>query len=284
MAKLDFEVLIDPNAPPLHPKAVTFETGARRSDVADPSLWAYEHHGEGFSPVDPGALTALFEDLVLGRPLPMTFLTHRVRDVDTLVAIAAFVFRDVVLHPRMLDLVAKVDLVHRRGFQLLGHLTSEDVRFLRLLRGYFPDGLTRREQGDRLRTALGWIRDYVLEERLPALGAALVGATELQRGSDGFVVGVTGGSLTEGWVDLFRKGHLRGILFGPRVEGQPTALIARKSAYVALDLVLAERLLNEVEAAAGGPTGWAVAGDWLWGPVEGTRILASHIIEVLLRC
>ena len=280
---LELRVSVDPAAPSVLPDAVTFETGASRAQASDPNLWAYEHHGEGFNQTDPGALTMLFEDMILGRPLPMQFVTRRVTDVDTIVAMALFTFRDVALHPRMAALVAKVDLVHRRGFPLLAHLGTDDVLFLRLLRGFFPDGLSRREEGERLRTALEWVRDYVLHETFPALGTPLPDVQVLSRGTDGFVLAITGGTLVEGWVEIYRQGHLRGVLFGPQIDDRPTVLVSRKSYYVALDLGLAAQRLNDLEVIVGCAASWVVSGDWLWGPSEGTRILASHIVEVLLR-
>jgi hypothetical protein len=281
---LELRVFVDSKAPSVLQDAVTFETGATRAEVSDPKLWTYEHHGEGFGQTDPGALTSFFEDLILGRPLPLKFVTHGVKDVDTLVAMAAFTFRDVVLHPRMASFVSKVDLVHRRGFPILAHIEPDEVRFLRLLRGFFPDGLSRREEGERLHTALGWIQDYVLRSQYPALGTLLPEVRILTRGTDGWVLGLTDGTLIEGWLELYRQGYLKGVLFGSRVEDKPTVLVARKSFYVAFDLDMAAQRLNELEVIAGASASWAVSGDWLWGPPEGTSILASHVVEILVRC
>ena len=161
---------------------------------------------------------------------------------------------------------------------------SDEVRFLRLLRGFFPEGLSQREEGERLQTALGWIREYVLEQRLPALGTALPDVQTLTTGTDGFVLATTQGTLVEGWVELYRQGHLRGALFGARVEDRPTVLVARKSFYVSFDLGRAAHLLNELEAIAGGSSAWEASGDWMWGPPTGTYVLASDILAVLLRC
>src|SRR5215831_14816074 len=84
--------------------AVSFETGLTRRQLQENI--AYEHHGEDFSPDDKGALPSFFEDLLLGRPMPPTFATRSIQDVDTLVAIALFLHRDLATHPNTPGFVA----------------------------------------------------------------------------------------------------------------------------------------------------------------------------------
>jgi hypothetical protein len=280
---LEFRIIIEPRVTPIVEGALTFEAGASREQAADPALYVYEHHGEGFGQADPGALTSFFEDLILGRPLPLVFATPAIRDVDTLFAIALFLHRELAIAPAMPGLVAQVDLVHRRGLPVLGHVGGDFARFLRLLRQYFPVGLSKADMGERLTTGVGWIRDYVLQGALPALGKPLAEARIIQRGSDGFVVAETSGDLLEAWVTLFSKGHLRGLLVTPEREGRRRVLGARKSFFCAFDLALAARLFNEVETAMGEKPTWRAEGDWLWGPSVGTTILVPHLVEVLIR-
>lgn len=280
---LEFRILVEPKTPVVAPHTLTFEAGATREQAADPDLFVYEHHGEGFGQADPGALTSFFEDLILGRSLPLVFATPAIRDLDTLFAIALFLHRDLAIAPAMPGLVAQVDLVHRRGLPMLGHVGGELARFLRLLRAYFPEGLTKTDLGQRLTTAVGWIRAYVLEGALPSLGKPFAGATVLQRGTDGFVVAETTGDLLEAWVTLFSQGHLRGVLVSSERGGRREVLGARKSLFRAFDLPLAARLLNEMEVTMGEPGGWRTTGDWLWGPPGGTRLLVEHLVEVLIR-
>ena len=215
--------------------------------------------------------------------MPLTFVTPAVKDVDTLFAIALFLQRDLAIAPAMPGIVAQVDLVHRRGLPLLGHLGEDFARFLRLLRVYFPSDLSKSETGARFTTVAGWVRDYVLQGALPALGKPFTDVKELQRGTDGFVVAEASGDLLEGWVRLFSKGHLRGILVTPERNGRRKVLCARKSAFCAFNLPLAAKLLNEVEAAMNEKAAWKAEGDWLWGPPEGTVLLLPHILEVLVR-
>ena len=60
-------------------------------------------------------------------------------------------------------------------------------------------------------------------------------------------------------------------------------MAARKSVYVALDVGMAAKLLNDVEAAMGEPTEWKCEGDCLFGPPNGTVLTLPHMLEVFLR-
>lgn len=278
----DLQLFVDPAAPSSVPDALTFETGATRHEVIDPTLWAYEHHGEDFGSADPGALTCLFEDLALGRPTPARMVVRGIGDADTLLAITLFLHRDLVVRPETMRLVAQVDFLHRQGFQVMGHLDTDVARFIRLLRAQFRDNLPARERDARIQKAVGWIREYLLEGRLPALGAPFPVPRILDTGPGGFVVAETDGSLPEGWVELYRQGHIRGVLFGPRKGTLLPALVSRKSAFVPLDLHLAAYRLNESEVVLGGSPRWLLEGDWLWSPPEGSLIRANAIVGAVV--
>jgi hypothetical protein len=282
---VDLKVLIEPDLPPVVPDAVSFETGATRGQAADPSLFVYEHHGQDFSTSDPGALTSLFEDLVLGRALPLTFATPALQDVDTLVAVALFLQRELAVHPDMPPFVYTVDFVHRRGFPALAHIEQDLARFLCFLRNYFPEkGLSKREFGERLQTACSWVRDYVVDRRFPHLGAAPAPIRVLQQGTNGFAVAEAQGALIDGWVQLYQQGFLRGLVVSSPVGGGRRRMLgARKSHYVDLDLNVASRLLNEMERAMGELPDWESDGLWLKGPEDGSLLLVSHVLDVLIR-
>lgn len=274
----DLQLFVEPKAPPIVEGALTFETGATLAQTMDPSLWAYEHHGEGFGQANPGALTCLYEDLVLGRPTPAAFVTRGVNDVDTIVAATLFLYRDLLTLPGTAGLVAQTDLVHRRGFAMTGHIDADLGRFFRLLRGSFPADLAKGTLNERLCSAVGWVRDYLAEGRLPALGTHFPQPLVLDEGPGGFVVAETRGSMPETWCELYRRGYQRGVLFGPREGTQLPVLVARKSPYVPLDLKQAQRRLNEAEVVAGGRPAWALDGDWLVSPPEGSLILAVDVV------
>lgn len=288
MPQLEFNVTIDPSLPVVVPEAISFETGATRKQAGDPALFVYEHHGDEFGTADPGALTSFFEDMILGRPLPLVFATHQIRDLDTIVAMALFFQRALAIHPAMPGFVACVDLVHRRGPAMLGHIEPDLGRFFMLLRSVFPDeGLSKRELGERIATAVVWITDY-LNGMPPALGKQWPNVRVLDIGTEGFVLAETLGDLTGGWVELFRRGHLRGLLIGPDTDGRRRALIARKSFSVSFDLHKAAEVFNEMERAMGERPDWILAGPlhnplWLWGPKRGTLIRVGQMLELLKR-
>lgn len=283
MPQIEFNAKIDPDLPSVVPDAVSFETGATRSQAGDPALFVYEHHGQEFGKADPGALTSFFEDLILGRPLPLTFATHRIRDIDTIFAMALFFDRSLAIHPAMPGIVAAVDLVHRRGTPMLGHIDADLGRFFRVLRSYFPeDGLPKRELGERVTKVIGWIADF-LDGRPPSLGAPWPSVRIIDVGTNGFVLAETPGSLPSGWIELYRRGFLRGLLVGPDRDSRRAVLAAKKSAFVDFDLTKAASIFNEAEQASGELPGWRADRLWLWGPDEGTLLRVSEMLEVLQR-
>jgi hypothetical protein len=285
--ELELNVRIEKDLPPVVDGAVSFETGATREQLNDPAIVAYEHHGEGFTTSDQGALSAFFEDLLLGRPMPLVLATPRIQDVDTLVAISLFLHRDLATHPNMPAFVYVTDFVHRMGLPALAHLDDHLARFFSALRAYFPDkGLSQRETSKRLQNALGWVRQYIHEESIPLVGSPPeVRIQVIDRGSNGFVVAEGTGPLLDGWVELYRQGHLRGLLVGPALNDRRQALVARKSLFLPFNLEMAARIFNQMESAMGEDPAWSMApnGLWLEGPKEGTLILVQDLLKVLTR-
>lgn len=281
---IELTVKIEPTLPHVVEGAVSFETGATRQEIEDAETPVYEHHGEEFSTADTGALPRFFEDLISGRAVPLVFATPSIQDVDTLVAIAAFLHRDLAVHPAMPGFVYTVDFVHRGGLPALAHVDEDFARFVSFLRSDFPEkGLSKRELGERLKRAVNWIRDWIFNGNLPHLGVAPAKTRLIDRGTNGFVVAQTTGSLFDGWVDLYRQGFLRGLLINTGSEDRRHVLIARKSHYVNFDLVVAAHILNEMESAMGELPEWETDGLWLKSPEEGTLILVRDMLEVLTR-
>jgi hypothetical protein len=268
----NFEIGSD--SPAIVPDAVCFETGATRAQAADPELWVYEHHGEGFGWADPGALTCFFDDLIHGRPMPPKFVTKAV-DIDVLAALTLHRNPSITVCPNALKLVTAVDLVHRRGAVGMAHVEPELHTFIRFLREY-----------GRLRLfdkATDYIRDYITNDTLPQMGREPDPPTILDTGSRGFVVAETQGSLGEAWVHLFRSGFTRGIVLGPDRAGRRHVLGGRKGPFVDLKLDVAARLFNEVERSMGELPEWKTDALWLYSPLDGTPMLVSHMLQILVR-
>jgi hypothetical protein len=280
---LRLELVLDPTLPPVTPGVVSFETGASFADVADPSNHAYEHEGLGFLPTCPGALTRLYEDLTYGVALPLVFACHPPRDADAVVAAALFLDRELVMHPAVPGLVAGVDLVHRYGPTMGGQVDEDIYRFVRLVREHVCVPLSRPELGERLRDAIGWVRDYVAGCP-PHLGPPLPASRVVEVGSGGFVVAESTYPSPEAWVGLYRLGFLRGVLFGPELVGRRRVVVSRKSSHVPFDLAKAEALLNEVERLEGGDPSWRLGAPFLNGPPSGTLLPPARVVEILVRC
>lgn len=278
---MDLRVLVEPSLPSMVADAISFECGASLKQATE-NTYVYEHHGEDFTPEHQGALSRFFEDMMLGARFPTTFATRAIRDVDTMFAIALFLNRDLALVPGMIGLVAQVELVHRRGVPMFGHLDPSTVSFLRLLREYLPESLTKSEMRDRIQTAAGWIRELATNGSYPP-GRPLPEVRLIDRGTNAFVVAETEGDLVEGWVVLYSMGYIRGVLVRPERGGRREVLAARKSLHAPLDLPTAARLLNDVESVMGEPAEWSCKGDWLFGPAKGTVLTLPHMLEVFLR-
>lgn len=286
---MELNVRIEKGLSQIVPDAISYETGLSKSQLEDPSILAYEHHGPEFSASDKGALPSFYEDLILGRPMPTTLATPKIQDIDTILTIALFLHRDLATHPDTASLVYIVDFVHRLGLPALAHLNDKLARFFSSLRTYFPEkGLSQRETSERVQNAVTWIREYVYNGTLSILAPVPpTGVRILDQGTTGFVVAADegSGSLYDGWVELYRLGFLRGILMKKATEPRNHVLIARKSLFLPFDLEKAAHILNQMERAMGELPDWKVSGDklWLWGPEDGTLILLQHINEVLVR-
>ncbi len=275
-------VIIDPRLPIIVPDAVSFETGASRAQASDPSLYVYEHHGDEFGWSDPGALVCFVEDWLLGRPMPPLFASRTVQ-IDTLVAIALFERRPELLSvPGVYAFAMQADFVHRRGAAALAHIDDTLGLFFMALEGNFAGALSKSELESRVILSTAWIVEYLTDGQLPYFGERPP-VRVVQRGTDGFVVAETTGDLRLGWVDLFRQGFTRGILVGPEENARRRVLVAKKGPYVPLRLDIAAQHLNAMETAQGELAGWGNHGLWLSGPEDGTLILVSHLIEVLIR-
>jgi len=281
LASLNFQVVIDPTVPPLVKDSVSYETGASVEESASP--WVYEHHGEGFDPLGPGALTRFYEDLIRGTPLPLIFSTREVNDIDSIVAITLFLSRDLATHPATPGFVTAVDLVHRFGPQYLGHVDPDLARFFQGLRGYFPPGVSRQEAGQRVGTAVQWIREYILDGDLPNIGPRVTSPRVLEIGTNGFVFAEAAKPSIETWGELYRGGFLRGVLIGPQLGDFRQVIASRKSDRVEFNLNQALIHLNELERASDGDPTWRIEGDFLFSPPQGTLILMSYLLGVFIR-
>jgi hypothetical protein len=278
---IELNVSIDLSYGPVLEEAVTFETGATLEQTLDPKYSAYNHHGRGFNSYSIGALSKFYTDLVLGRPFPLKFVTHELRDLDTLIAIALFLQRDLVLLPRTMQLVQAVDFVHCHGDRVSCHVDSVFESF----RGFVKNGFFSQKDTVPLNTRLSSffqiLRRFLEGEDFVSLKRTEVKIVE--KGTNGFVVALAT-NLLDGLSQLYGKGYLYGVLFGsPQSNGLRQVLLARKSEWVSFNLVQGSFILNELEVLSGGEVGWVVEGEYLWSPPCGSKIPMSDIVQIALR-
>lgn len=271
MEELRFEVLIDPDLDPEVENVVAL--GGFTTSKGTAAVY----------PDDRTALTNLYSDLILGRSLPLTLKARKIDTVGKLVAVALFLHRDLAIHPRMPSLIASASFVDQLQVVGLSHIDPDMARFFKFLLAYMPPDLPKSKQKDRLVTVVGWIRDFLLEDRLPSLPPAPKPPVIFEVGTNGFVLAEARSSLEDGWIELYRRGYLRGALFGLDKDGRRTVLAARKSPYLTFDLRKAAEVLNEAEKAMGEPPAWEADELWLEGPPQGTFLLVSAITKVLIR-
>ncbi len=230
-------------------------------------------------------LRGFYEDLIMGRPFPLVFATRGIRDIQTVVAISLFLHRELAINPATPNLVVAAELVDKYENAGLAHIDYDLGRFFRFVKRFLPPGLSKKELESRLVSAVAWMREYVLEGRLPAMPGEPPSPRIIDRGTNGFVVAEAPAKsrLDEVWVELFRQGFLRGVVFGATSGDRRQVLIARKSGFLTFDLARAAEIFNEAERAMGELPGWEATELWLVGPEDGTLLLPSMLLDVLVR-
>lgn len=242
-------------------------------DSDDPNTVIYTHSREVLRFVD---------DLILGSPFPLVFVTRDFNDLGTFLAATVFLHRDLAINPRLVGLAAEAAFVDEYGVAALAHVDRDLSRFFRFVLAYVKAS-TKVERGV-LENVVRWFREYITEGKLPGLPGEKEIPRVLDHGENGFVVASSGhAELALAWEELFRMGFLRGVVFYQAGEDRWHVLGARKSHYLVIDLQKAAEILNEVEAAMGEPKDWASDGTWLRGPEEGTLIIPSAVVGVLQR-
>lgn len=272
---MDLRVTVDPDLPTeLDEPAVAF------------GPFQGSHAGLVIYAPSPGAssLSRLYVDLICGRPLPLTFLTRSAQNIETVVAVSLFLDRELCLHPKAASLVSAVELASQLQEGGLAHVDRDLARLFVFIDGYLCGShVDKVEQGRRLQQAVCWLRDYVLSGGLPSLPRAGEPPTVLDRGTNGFVVATAGPRLVDAVIDLYREGHLRGVVFSSTETGRERVLAFKKSSYVRFDLQAAEAHLNSVEGTLGQPARWKANRFLLSSPPKGTSITREDLIQTFLR-
>jgi hypothetical protein len=229
-------------------------------------------------------LSRLYVDLICGRPMPVQFVTRSLDDIAVVVAIALFMDRHLVLNPKVGGLVSAVEMVGALGAAGLAHVDRDLGRLFTFIEVYLfsEDKPAKKVMEQKLSSALQWVREYVLEDKLPSMPFEHSDPKVLDIGTNGFVLAEVEGtaSMILGVVELFRQGHLRGVLFrGSSVLG------FRKSLHLKIDFEEALGRLNKAEAVLGQTGEWRIipGGLYLESPPGGTAIPREVLISALLR-
>lgn len=272
---MDIRVTIDPDLPTLLTEPVV-AWGNFDGTCAGLTIYA---------PI-PGAtaLSRLYVDLICGRPLPLTFLTRSVRDLETAVAASIFLDRALCLHPLASTLVSAVELATHLQEGGLAHVERDLARLLVFIESYVRAPVTiRSEYGRKMQQVVTWLRGYAESGELPSMSRPQEPPEILDRGTNGFVLATASGSLADAVIELYRWGHLRGVVFGAVRGGFERVVAFKKSPYVRFDLQAAAAHLNSVEPSTGHPGPWKVERLLLTGPPKGTRIARADLIQTFVR-
>lgn len=226
-------------------------------------------------------LSRFYVDLICGRPLPLQYVTRELRGLSSVVSLALFMDRTLALHPKTQSLVSSVEMASALQESGLAHIDRDLARLFLFLDQYLFSGpLRKKDVEGKLPQVLEWVRNWILEDRLPTLSEEPPPPKVLDRGTNGFVVAeTTSTKLTEGVIELYRQGHLRGVLYSQ--QGETTHVLAfRKSRYLQFDLQKAAGMLNVVAKELGQPQDWEARGLLLKGSCQLPR---DKLTEVFLR-
>lgn len=272
MSELQFQVVLDDQTP----REITNSVGFGDFEVKDDVSVVYAQD----------CVQQFYQDLVQGRPLPLTFKARGIPNLGTFFALFLFLQRDVVLAPKAHVLVSAVSLFDTFGIAGLSQVDRDLSRLLQHLSGFLRiPPKTPEDQNSFLQYAVMVCREYVLEGQLPNLPPELPPPSILDRGTNGFVLASTSNpNLFEGWEELYRQGYLKGVLLCSGGKDRWLVLGSRKSLYVGLDLTKAAAVLNDAETAMGEPAEWRSDGLWLVGPPSGTLLLPNMVVRILLVC
>lgn len=273
---MELRVTVDPDLP-THLNEAVVAFGPFEGAHAGLTIYGNGEHGSS-------AVSRLYIDLICGRPLPLTFYTRSAQSLETVVAVSLFMDRELCLHPGAASLVSAVELATQLQEGGLAHVSRDLARLLLFIDVYFCAPLMdRAEQGRRMAQVVRWLRGYVLDAALPSLPPEPEPPTVVDRGSNGFVLATATGRLVDAVVELYRQGHLRGVVFQGLENRRERVLAFRKSPYVRFDLGVAEAHLNAVERQRGEPAEWRLERLLLAGPSKGTTIARKDLIQSFLR-
>lgn len=266
---LSFYVTIDPNLP----REINTPVVAWGDFVSEhPEVAVYEPSNM--------PLSRFYIDMIMGRSFALQFATHAVADLECLVAITLFLDRSLALHPKTSNFVASINMVSSLGAAGMAHVDRDLARFILFLDQYtIQEKVSKKEMEQKLMSAIQLIRAYILEDQLPSLPPEQDLPKVLDTGTNGFVLAETlkPTSLVLSVVELYRMGHLRGLIFSGR-----HVLAFKKGKFLQFDLMQALETLNGAEPE---DALWYIhpGGVFLSSPPQGTNIPRETLISLFLR-
>lgn len=244
---------------------ICFETQCAPEEVRDLSKYAFEHHGDAFSPFDAGALRLFHERVLLGQDMPSTLILTNWYRFDQVMAAAIFVNPLIILEASCTNVVNSFDLIDRLGPPAYGHIPHDHKELALLIRNItepYSKGQARSEKIlEILSHCVGLIHRYVEEGTLPPIDIPLPEYTILH--AEGPFVAYESNEYV--WDEMWRKGYLWGLWKQP--EG-PCEVRRKSQLVTCIDWERVENVL-----------GWEKSSETIFegGPVEDVAPLIANL-------
>jgi len=209
----DRQIRIIPSFTGYKEGVICFETQCAPEEVRDLNRFAFEHHGDAYSPFDPGSLRLFHERVLLGQDMPPTLVLTRWYRYDQLLAAAIFAQPSIVLEPSCTSLVNSFDLIDRLGPPAFGHILHDHKELAYMINNltdpYKSSQVTSDKIMEILRQCTMVILQYVLEGTLPPVEIPLPEYNIIE--AEGPYVAFESEEYV--WDTLYQKGYLWGVWF-----------------------------------------------------------------------
>lgn len=208
---LDRQIRIIPSFTGYREGVICFETHCGPEEVRDLSKFAFEHHGEAYSPFDPGSLRLFHERILLGQAMPSTLVLTEWYRYDQIMAATLFTQPLLILEAECTSLVNSFDLLDRLGPPAFGHIPhdhKELAYLIQYLTAEVREGQVRSENiQETLKQCTQMISHYILEGSLPPSNMPEP-KYQIHMEKESFIAFSSEDYV---WDEMWRKGYLWGI-------------------------------------------------------------------------
>lgn len=241
---------------------VCYRTSARPEDVADSSLWVFEHEGPGFEKTHRSSISILVDRILLGGTVPSEMIINRCDLIDAPLATMLHRRPALALKDRVIHFSESLSRITRWGGSMIAHVPSSHRRLID-----FEHRVLQPEKGlEEACTILGeWIINGTLPQPQPTKPAEIVD-------SENVVVAFVG---TES--DLARMWSEAYLIAVCEHRETGHCFVTKKSSLVSqIDTSHLARRLNEIDS-----TQWEATDTQVF-PNSESQLDASDVFQVVI--